>query len=132
MICWLFDVVYIYDSETSTYIPYTEEFEILSDLTTESQVSSEIVDVNSSLILKTPALSADDPLEDMIWSIGENMYSFSTMNQLKDTLIVDYAYNYNLKNNFVPLDTVLNPILDDVFECISIGIKSMLSTNQYG
>ena len=49
----------------------------------------------------------------MVWSIGENMYSFSTMSQIKDTLLVDYSYNYNLKNNFVPLDTVLNPPIDN-------------------
>ena len=36
------------------------------------------------------------------------------MDPMKDTLIIDYSYNYNLENNFVPLDTVLNPILDDV------------------
>ena len=55
-------------------------YDNISSLTTEIEDSSEVVEVNSSLILKTPALSINDPLEDMVWSIGENMYSFSTMN----------------------------------------------------
>ena len=64
--------------------------------------------------MKTPPLSDDDPIDEMQWSIGENMYSFSTMDQIKDTLSIDYSYSYKLKNNFVPLDTILNPVLDDV------------------
>ena len=50
----------------------------------------------------------------MSWSIGENMYSFSTMDQIKDTLSIEYSYNYNLDENFVPLDNVLNTIIEGV------------------
>ena len=59
------DIVYVYDSETSTYNPYTEEYQVLSDLTTEQGVDSSVVNIDSSLDLKTPASSSDDPLEKM-------------------------------------------------------------------
>ncbi len=106
------ELIYI-QNEFGSYIPFTE-----SDLTTEITEEISEVSVDSSLDLKTPSLSSNDPLESMAWSVGENEYLFSTMSQIKDTLTVDYSYNYNLKNNFVPLDIILNPLLDDAIVII--------------
>ena len=118
---WLLDafendeLVYI-QIETGSYVPWVGNgYDPVQSLTAEVTEDSSQVEIASSLDLKTPSLSSNDPLESMIWSIGGNAYSFSTMSQIKDTLTIEYSYDYNLKNNFVPLDTVLNPIMDDAF-----------------
>ena len=84
------------------------------DLTTEVTESSDDIFVESSFDLKTPSLSVSSPFEQMKWSLGENIFSISAMDQLKDTLTVEYSYNYSLNQNFVPIDTVLNSIMDDM------------------
>jgi len=99
------DIAFVFDGQG--YVPASGV-----DLTTEVTMNTDNVAVESSLDLKTPPLSSDSPLDQMSWSIGENMYSFSTMDQIKDTLSIEYSYNYNLDENFVPLDNVLNTIIE--------------------
>ena len=41
------------------------------------------------------------------------MYTLTIISPIKDTIFFPYEYEYNLRHNFVPLDTVLNPVLDD-------------------
>ena len=97
---------------SNSYIPLIQNTQ--TGLTTQVTQDSSIVEIESELSLRTPSLAGDSPLDEMSWSVGESMYSFSTMDQIRDTLVVEYSYDYKLKENFVPIDTVLTSILDDV------------------
>ena len=120
-------IVYIYnplydsnDPNSDEYISFDstvgpEGFDDLSDLTTEIQGEPELTTISSEISLKTPPITvSSDPIEKIMWSIGENMYKYTTMSPIRDTVTFPYEYDYNLFSNFVPLDTLQNPILDDV------------------
>ena len=96
----------------NSYIPLIHDTQ--TDLTTEVTRDSYTVEFESELSLKTPPLTGDNAIEEMSWNVSENMYSFSTMDQIRDTLVIDYSYEYESKENFVPIDVVLTPVLDDV------------------
>ena len=114
-------IVYVYNENYDPNNPLSEEYipsvdyDELSDLTTEINVETEVTSITSEIMLKTPPISiSTDPIEKITWSIGENMYSYTTMTPIRDTVTFEYEYEYDLMDNFVPLDTLQNPILDDV------------------
>ncbi len=107
-------IVYIYDSTTDEYL-VSEDYNELSDITTEATVESNQSINSSEISLKTPPISiSTDPVEKIVWSIGENMYTYTTMTPIRDTVTFSYEYDYDVLDNFVPLDTLQNPISEDV------------------
>ena len=88
---------------------------MLEDLTEEVTVSSEIVVEEEEIIIaKNDWLGSTPPcVEKWNWSFGEAEYNQVPLEFIVDDAVFNYEYEYEQLENFVKLDVILNPPLDD-------------------